>query len=179
MGGFIEGLFFVLGLLAFISLVLGGFSYTRPVLQDAPDNIDYQQFGTFSYSSTAPSGVYDTTAIASGDPLFPKLTCKVNLQFTYILLGDSLESLAGTHQLIATIRDDLSGWQRTLPLETQTNFNGNTFNSSTTLDLCRVESIVAAMEAATDLQQTVYSLIINPRVDIVGKMGGQGPANSI
>ncbi|MCX6034142.1 MAG: signal peptidase I, partial [Chloroflexi bacterium] len=171
--GIIEGMFFVLGLLAFASFVMGVFAFTRPVWLDVADNLNYQQLGTFSYASTAPAGVYDTTAVTSGDPLFPRLTCTVNLQFVYVLLGDQLQGLAGTHQLTATILDELSGWQRTLPLETQTVFSGNTFVTNTSLNLCRIEAMVSAMEEATDLHQSSYSLIVDPRVAITGTMAGR------
>ena len=172
-GQVIEVLFFILGLFALASLVLGIFAFTRPVWQDVADNVNYQQLGTFSYATTAPAGIYDTTAVTSGDPLFPKLTCSVNLQFSYIFLGDQLQGLAGTHQLTATILDDRSGWQRTLPLETQTVFSGSTFVTTASLNLCRIEAMVAAMEEATDLHQSGYSLIVNPRVTITGQAAGR------
>ncbi len=172
-GEMVEGSLFILAFIALASIVLGIFAFTRKVWLDVTDNINYKQFGTFSYTSTAPAGVYDTTTVTSGDPLFPKLTCTVNLQFVYILLGDQLQGLTGTHQLTATILDDRSGWQRTLPLETQTAFNGNTFAANSRLDLCQVESIVADMEKATELYQSSYSLIINPRVTTSGTMAGR------
>jgi len=173
LGAVIEGSFFILGFIALTSLVLGVFAFTRPVLQDVTDNLNYKQLGTFSYASTAPAGVYDTTTVSSGDPLFPKLACTVNLQFAYALLGDQLQNLAGTHQITATILDELSGWQRTLSLETQTVFSGNTFVTNTSLNLCRIEAMVSAMEEATDLHQSSYSLIVNPRVAITGTMTGR------
>jgi EAL domain-containing protein (putative c-di-GMP-specific phosphodiesterase class I) len=171
--GMIEGLFFGLGLLAFASIIMGAYAFTRSIWQTVTDNVKYQQTGTFSYTTTAPTGVYDTTSVTSGDPLFPKLTCLVNLQFTYTLLGDETSSLSGSHLITANILDDISGWQRTLPLETKTDFSGNTFITNTSIDLCQVEEIVSTMEAATDLNQTSYSLVINPRVTIGGQMAGR------
>jgi signal peptidase I len=171
--GMIEGMFFVLGLVAFASLVMGGFAFTRSVFQSVTDNIKYQQLGVFSYDTTAPAGVYDTTSVTSGDPLFPKLNCVVNLQFMYNMLGNQSQILSGTHELTATILDDLSGWQRTIPLETKTVFSGNSFVSNSSINLCLIEEIVATMESATDLNQTSYSLIVDPRVTITGQMAGR------
>jgi len=173
LGPLIEALFFILGFVALAALVLGIFAFTHPIWQEVADNVEYQQTGMFSYSTTAPAGVYDTTSVSSGDPLFPKLNCEVNLQFSYFLSGDQLQGLAGTHQLTAIIQEKSSGWQRTLPLESQTAFSGNTFVTLADLDLCQVEAIVADMEEATDLHSSSYSLVIDPHVAIGGQVAGR------
>ncbi len=170
LGGLIEGLLFFLGFISLASLALMGFSFTRPIWVEVSDNFTYQQLGTFSYSSTVPAGVYDSNKVISGDPLFPNLNCKVNLQFNYAILGDQIRELTGTHQLTATILDDTSNWQRILPLESQTSFTGNTFETTTSLDLCQIEGIVAAMEQATGLGKSSYSLIIDPGIAITGSI---------
>ncbi len=169
-GEAIEVSFFILGFFALASLILGAFAFTRPVWKEIADNVNYNQLGTFSYTATAPAGVYDSTTVLSGDPLFPKLTCTVDFQFDYALMADQARGLAGTHQITAIIMDSVSGWHRTLPLETQTAFNGNTFVTNASLDLCEVRRIIASMEEATDLHLYIYSLIINPRVAITGTL---------
>ncbi len=171
--GSFEIIFFILGFIAIAAFILGIFTFTRPILQNVADNVNYQQTGRYSYNTTAPAGIYDTTTVTSGAPLFPKLNCSVNLQFNYALLGDQLAGLAGTHQLTAVILDDTSGWQRTLPLESQQNFTGNSFEATASLNLCRLESIVAGMEAETDLHPSYYSLMIDPRITVTGKVAGR------
>ena len=169
LGGTLETAFFMLGFIALASLILGIFAFFSPVWQTVTDKLNFQQTGTFSYSTKAPAGIYDTTNVSSGDPLFPILTCTVNMQFSYLLLGSQLQGLAGTHQLTAIIRDDQSGWQRTLPLEDQKVFKGTTFVTAASLNLCQIEATVAAMEKATNLHPSTYSLIITPRVTISGQ----------
>lgn len=171
-GQTLEGIFFLLALIAFASLVLGYFAFTRPTQQNVPDNINYQQVGMFSYSANAPAGIYDSTSIHSGDPLFPKLTCLVNMRFSYALAGIQPESLGGTYQLFAKILDEQSGWQRSIPLTSQTTFVGDTFVVSAPLDLCQVESLVASVEQSTTLYPSYYSLNIVPVVAINGKVAG-------
>jgi len=171
--GIIEGLFFALGLLAFASLVLGFFAYTRPLWRTVPNDISYQQTGAFSYSAVVPPGVYDSNELNSGEPVFSKLTCFLNLRFSYTLVGDGLQDLTGTHQLIAQVLETNSGWQRTIPLEQETAFSGNTFTTENTLNLCQIEQIVAAMEQKTEFQSPYYSLMITPAVTVIGKVAGR------
>jgi signal peptidase I len=173
LGGTLEAAFFILGFIALASLILGIFAFFNPVWQTVTKNFNFQQTGKFSYSTKAPAGIYDSTTVTSGEPLFPILTCTVNMQFSYLLLGNQLQGLAGTHQLTAIIRDDQSGWQRTVPLEAQKGFKGSSFVTAASLNLCQVEETAAAMEKATNLHPSNYSLIITPRVAISGQTAGR------
>lgn len=169
-----EGLFFSLGLLFFASLLLGLVAFTRPLWQAVPVNLLYRQTGSFSYRAAAPLGVYDTGTLVSGEPIFPKLNCRVTLDFKYTLLGNQIQVLTGTHQLTALVGEDLSGWQRSVPLEQETAFSGNTFTSSVLLDVCQAEAMAASLENETDLHPTIYSLVIHPQVQISGTASGKG-----
>ncbi len=168
-----EILFFVLGTIAFASLVLGYFAFTRSAQHLVPDNINYQHIGGFSYSAAAPSGIYDSSSIHSGEPLFPKLTCTVDMGFTYALAGISPDSLSGTYQLVAKIFDPQSGWQRTIPLTEQKTFSGTSFTENAPLNLCQIEALVANVEQETDLHVPSYTLAITPIVSINGTAAGQ------
>lgn len=173
LAGVFEGAFFALAVIAFASLAIGYFAFTRPTRQTVPDNLEYQHVGRFFYSAEAPAGIYDTGSARSGDPLFPKLTCTMNMGFSYALAGIQAANLSGTYRLVATITDEQSGWQHTIPLLPQTTFKGNSFVASAPIDLCKIESIVAKMEATTDLHSSYYSLIISPTVAWTGEAAGQ------
>jgi EAL domain-containing protein (putative c-di-GMP-specific phosphodiesterase class I) len=172
-GGTIEGLLFGLGLLFFASLILGFIAFTRPLWQDVPADIAYQQVGAYIYSAAAPAGVYDTGTLVSGEPIFPKLTCQVTLNFKYTFLGNQFQGLTGTHQVTAQVGESISGWQRTLPLESLTTFSGNTFAIAVPLDICQAEAITTSMENETDLHPALYSLVIQPQVQISGSVNGK------
>jgi EAL domain-containing protein (putative c-di-GMP-specific phosphodiesterase class I) len=88
-------------------------------------------------------------------------------------VGERLQNLAGTHQLTAKVIENVSGWERTIPLEQKTAFSGNTYTSNAVLNMCQIEAIVGTMEQVTELTSSTYSLIINPRVAIAGKVAGQ------
>ena len=168
--GTIEALFFTLGLLALASLVLGIFSFANPVFRNAPDDIQYQQTGLFTYTGVAPDGVYDSGQINSGEPFFPKLTCGMVLMFDYQVTAPLLQDITGTHQLTALIIENQSKWQRAIPLESKVPFTGNSFSSTVNINLCDIESLAAAFETQTDLHPSFYSLQINPTVEVGGKV---------
>lgn len=168
-----ETTLFTLGLLVFGSIVLGIFSFTRPASRIVPDDVLYQHFGFFSYSATAPASVYDSGTIQSGQPIFPKTTCLVDVNFQYTLVGEQTDGLAGSYQMAAILSEPQSGWQRSFSLLPGEPFTGNTFDARANLDLCQVITLVEAMEQETDFHPGAYTLIITPEVTINGSISGR------
>jgi signal peptidase I len=173
LGNSSEAIFFTLGIIAFSSLILAILSFSRSAFHTVTDNIRYQHLGVFSYSTTAPQGVYDANIVKSGDPIFPKLTCKVDVNFQYMLITEQADNIAATHQLTVTIADPLSGWQRSIPLEAITAFSQTSTTTSTGLDLCRIESLVQSFEENSAANPGFYELTISPRVSISASIQGR------
>lgn len=158
-GGGLEGALYLTGFLALAFLALGILSFTRPLNRPA-ENIPYQQEGYFYYSATGTPGVYDSDVVRSGEPVFPRLTCFLNIGFTYAILGNGVQGISGNHSMVARIMDVESGWLRTIPLTPQVSFNGNSYFNMTTLDLCQVESLVNLVEQEAGLNSSAYTLEI-------------------
>jgi signal peptidase I len=163
---------YMFGILGLVFLVLSIFAFSRPVMRTA-DSIPYEQIGTFFYSATGTPGMYDTDSVRSGEPVFTKLTCTLNLGFVYVLDGNQLENISGYQQFYAMVLDEQSGWQRTIPLISDTNFTGNTYTSMATLDLCQVQSLIAWAEQETGYHPSTYTLVIIASVSVGGKISGQ------
>jgi len=171
-GNVLETWFFALGALALASLILGIIAFSKPASRVVKDNISFEHVGFFSYSAPAPQGVYDSNAIKSGDPIFPKLTCTVDVSFQYTFIAQAAGDIAGTHQLVATISESVSGWQRVVPLQEQTTFSGNVFGTSTKLNFCQIEELLQAMEEGTDFHPGSYVLTISPDIQVTGNVSG-------
>lgn len=165
-------LFFTLGVILFSSLILAIISFSRPAFRTVIDNVNYKHLGVFSYSTTAPQGVYDSNAVKSGDPIFPGLTCKVNLSFQYLLIAEHVENVSGTYQLSAAITDPQSGWKRSIPLQTITHFSESTTLANTELSLCEIESLVQSFEETAESRPGSYELTISPQVSISASIDG-------
>src|SRR5262249_55633565 len=68
---------------------------------------------------------------------------------------------------------DYSGWSRTLELQPETQFAGNSFTASTQLDICRIQRLVQAMVDQTGLQRASYSVSLLVPMDVEGEVAGQ------
>jgi signal peptidase I len=162
-------LFGVLGL-GFLALAI--FVFIRPALIKA-DAIPYQQSGNFAYSAAGTASVYDTGAAVSGEPVFTKLTCKLNLAFAYTLQGPQMTSISGLQQIYAIVQDTGSGWQRTIPITADAKFTGKTVTSQATLDLCQVQTLLASVAKETGVGFGSPNLVIVAHISVGGKMAGQ------
>lgn len=171
-GKMLEGALYGMGFLVLAFLGLGIFAFLRPLTR-AVDNVKYQQEGYFFYSATGTPGVYDTDTVRSGEPVFPKLSCFLNIGFAYNILGNQLQNISGTHQLYARVLDEQSGWQRTIPLIPKTAFNGSSFFNMAPLDLCQVQSMVDLVEQETGLHASTYTLEIITSVAITANVAEQ------
>jgi len=172
-GNLVESSFFALGLITLTAFILGFIAFSRPASRIAEDSINYNHLGIFSYSASAPPGVYDSDSIKSGDPIFTKLTCTVDVNFQYSLIAQQPENIAGTHQLTAIIYEPVSGWQRTVPLEEETTFSGNAFSTKAKLNFCEIESLTRSLETGTDFHPGAYALSILPNIEMNGAISGR------
>ncbi|PKN91440.1 MAG: signal peptidase I [Chloroflexi bacterium HGW-Chloroflexi-6] len=156
--------------LAFLALTI--FAFSRPLTRTA-DNIQYQHNGVFFYSAAGVPNIYDTDMVRTGEPIFPQLTCSVNVGFSYSMTSAYLQELSGSHNMIARISDEQSGWQRTIALTPQTAFDGDSYSTASEVDLCRVQALVAEVEDQTGFRPNTYTLTILPHLSVMGKIGGQ------
>lgn len=164
------------GFLALLFLAAAIYGFTRPLNQPA-GNIPYKQEGQFVYSATGTPGVYDSEVVRAGEPVFPKLTCFLNIGYTHTISG-GLQGISGKYRMYARILDEQSGWQRTIPLNADTPFSGNTFFTTAALDLCQVESLVNLVEVQAGLKQNFYTLEIVTEAVFTANAGGRQISDS-
>ena len=172
-GSFFEGSFLVLGALALASLIVGIIAFSRPASRFVRDDLPFEHVGFFSYTSPAPQGVYDSNVIQSGDPIFPRLTCAVDVSFQYTFIAQGAGTIAGSHQMTATISEPVSGWRRSVPLEEVVAFSGSAFGATAKLNLCQIEKLTQSMEEDTDFHPGSYVLIVSPNVQVTGDVSGR------
>lgn len=169
----LEGSFFMLGSVALSSLILGIIAFSRPSTRIVKDYINYEHLGVFSYSASSPAGVYDADTIKSGDPIFTKLTCTVDVNLQYTLVAGQVEEMIGAYQLTAIISEQVSGWQRVMPLQEETTFQGTAFGSAARLDLCKIEALIQSMQEKTASHAGSYILVVTPNIRLNGQVSGR------
>jgi len=164
-----EAYFYLLGLILFLSLIVGIISFSKPNTRIVSDDIQIQHLGIFSYLASAPQGIYDSNAIKSGDPIFPRLTCAVDVSLQYTLIAPGASNVTGSYQLTAVIREQNSGWERRIPLQEKTSFSSSTFGTTAKLDLCKIEALTQSMEQETEFHPGSYTLSVVPLVLLNGE----------
>jgi signal peptidase I len=171
-GGVLEGSLYLLGFLFVGFLALSIFAFTRPLTRVA-DDLPYQQESNYFYSATGTPGVYDTEMVRTGEPVFPRLTCFLNVGFTYSLMGGQFQEVLGHHQMYARISDAQSGWQRTIPMVSDTSFSGTSYFTLASLDLCQLEALANTLESQTGLRANVYTVDVITNIAFTARAAGQ------
>ncbi len=167
-----ESLIALLALLALASLALGAIAFTRPVSQATQEQLGFEHTATFRYSAAVPAGIYDSAVARTGDPIFRQLTDAIQVEIDYRLTSALPLAVNGSYRLIAEI-SEANGWKRTTELAPATPFRGHRFSATGTLDLRRVEALIANYEARTGVQRQQYLLAIVPDITVEGSLAGQ------
>ncbi len=167
-----QGVINLLALVMILSLLLGGFAFSRAASSKTSEDVPYENKGEFSYWAAVPPGVYDTRSLVTGEPVFFRLTKGVEVQFDYKL--DSAvptDGVEGTYQLIAQI-SDANGWKRSITIEPTTSFTGGEFTAQGTLSLSAIEGIIDEFEKKTGYTTGRYAVSVIPEVSMGGTLAG-------
>lgn len=163
------------GLAAF--LALGALAYSRPVAQPTASKVAYTQRGTFAYSALAPAGPVYNDGVTTGEPLFLRLVNTADLRFTYKLDSSSPRAVSGSISLTAEISDP-TGWHRRVQLAAPVPFRGDGAEAHATLDLARVQALIAEVEALTGVHNGTHTVTITAHVEVNGTVAGQPLADT-
>ena len=160
--------------LALLAVVFLGVGYSRPLLRTAPLNDAYRQTGTFSYSAAvnAPTAVYPSGAVKTGDPIYPSLVSSLGLNFTYQFASPLPHHVTGTIQLRTLVLSSTNTWKSLSTGTAATPFTGDTASVSTTLALSGLYALINTVSAQSGVAGANYALDVQPVVRITGTVGG-------
>ena len=168
-----QGVINLLVVAMLLSLLLGGFAFTRSASSTVSEDVSYEHKGEFAYWAAVPPGVYDTTKVRTGEPVFLRLTRDVEVRFDYQLTADlPTDGVEGTYRLVAQV-SDTNGWKRKITLKPPTPFTGDGFTARATLDLSTVQRDIRQLEKQTGYSNNRYAVSVMPEVSTGGTLVGQ------
>jgi signal peptidase I len=142
----------VAAVLAVLALTLGILGWMKPLVETQAGATVPEQSIAYSYSATVPrSAAYDGTTVTSPDPIFRKLTDRINLSARY-------EGPAGSFKLTAVLTNG-TGWHTTSTLVKETPFTSQSFDATIPLEFAalvtRADQASQAIGAPAGGQVTV------------------------
>ena len=164
----------VLGAVAAAAIGVGAILYALPPTVSAPRDVPYEHRGAFSYTGVVPDvghPVYGGQAVETGDPVYLKLTNRIEVTFDYDLETDAALTSAGTVHMVASI-SDVNGWARTFEIAPPAAFEGGAVQLTGTVDLQRLAAITAQLERVTGVQRDHYTVAVLPVVAVSGTLAG-------
>jgi hypothetical protein len=145
------------------SLILGIAAFRKPLSVTISQEIPYDLSGSFNYTAKAPTGIYDTDSVQTGDPIYMSLTREFSVNFSFKLTTNDLHGANGSIMMNAFVRDP-HGWNRTIELAPQRSFAGSTVDVSGKVDLSEVMVMIESLEEQTGFSRADYTLVIQPTV---------------
>jgi signal peptidase I len=140
-----------------IGLALGVMSWTRPTASIATNADPTARTVTFAYrADVPPSPAYDDTRVSAPDPIFRRLTDKVNIRYTY-------RGEPGTVSVAGELSTP-SGWHSTVPLQPPVTFNEPEHAATVPVDLDRLERHAHAAADAIGIPATQIDIAIVPTI---------------
>jgi signal peptidase I len=176
-GGLREALMFLFTLGGLAGLGLGILAFSAPETIPIPDNVEYAQTAAFRYTALADPAVYDTGTVQSGEPVFDKLTCNMDVALAYALSATQPADMQGTYRILARV-SEINGWNRTYELQPRTPFSGGAFNTRVALNLCEIRALTERVMELTGLQRTLFNVVITAQIDLRGRIGGRDVTTS-
>ena len=166
----------ILAVIAAVALIFGLIAFTKDSKIIVTDDLPYLHTVELSYSAEASSAIYDSPGVETGDPVYPALSCVVDLGFDYQfssprLNGEGQDQFAGSVSLGAEIRDN-DGWHRTIILLPEVDISSQKVNAQPSLNICQILDLIRDKEAQTGVFLNTYTLSIMPAIKIEGELEG-------
>jgi len=159
----LDGILFTLMALLLASCVLAFIAFSQPENISTSSEYPYETLGAFNYSASAPSGIYDSSSVQTGDPIYRKLTDEITVHFTFNLSSEELKDVRGTIQFDAEL-SDTGGWKRKVELHPVADFEGNEVSIEGVLVLSKLQSMIDVLEDQTGFERHEYTLRIVPKI---------------
>ncbi len=159
-------------LLAVVLLTTG---FTQPTRRAGSLPGAFRQAGTFSYSAkpNAPTSVYPTGIVTTGDPIFPSLVDTVNVRFGYRFSSSLPHRVQGTVELRALVLSQTNTWSEVSTVAPSTEFIGDTASVSTDLPLAGLYTLLNSVTNESGAAGATYTVDIQPVVHLTGSVDGR------
>jgi len=169
-----QELLVLFGIIAAAALFLGGIAFSRPLTIKIADDVQYTHLIELNYTAKEDPGVYDRATIVTGDPVYLRLTCVLDLEFIYQFYSPRQSVLEQAtsegNYLVNAVVSDADGWNRSIFLVPETDFSGTMTGFGMELDICDIQSLIVKKEQKTGSENRIYNLTIYPEISVVGNV---------
>ena len=160
---------------ALLAITLLGIGFSRPSTRTVPLAGAFRQTGTFSYSAPviAPTPVYPSGVVTTGQPIYPSLVNTVAMTFRYAFASSLPHSVHGTVEFRALLLSQTDTWQEVSTIHPTSTFSGDTTSITSQLALPDLYSYINSVSQQSAVAATTYSADLQPVVHLAGVVDGR------
>jgi signal peptidase I len=163
-------------LFAALALLFLGLGFSRPLYRVVPLSGAYQQSGRFSYTAAtkAPTPVYPSGFVTTGEPIYPSLVDSVALRFSYRFSSAMPHHITGTIMVNALLLSQTNTWQRLTVIRKRVSFTGDRVSVVSSLPLNGLYTLISSVSTQSGVEGVAYTADIQPIVHLSGTVGKEG-----
>jgi len=160
---------------ALLALALLGIGFSRPSTRSMPLAAAYRQTGTFSYSAPviAPTPVYPSGVVTTGQPIYPSLVTTVAMTFRYAFASSLPHDVHGTIEFRALLLSQSDTWQEVSTIHPTSTFSGDRTSVTSQLSLPDLYGYIKSVSQQAAVAATTYSADLQPVVHLTGVVDGR------
>lgn len=157
-----------------VFVVLAAISFVTPSLKSARLSTPYTQRVSFGYRARVAAGpVYPNGTVKTSDPIFLSIVRSLDVRVAYRFTSAAPSSIAGTEEVVLKLLG-ASGWSRSLVLTPPTRFVGNHTSTDVTINLRRLQALMAQVERLTAVPAfSTFSVAVQPILHVRGALAGR------
>jgi hypothetical protein len=121
---------------------------------------------------TAPTPVYPSGAVKTGDPIYTSLVSSLGLNFTYKFASTLPHHVTGTIEFRTLVLSSTNTWKSLSTGTAPAPFTGDSASVSTTLALSGLYALINTVSAQSGVAGANYAVDAQPVVRITGTVGG-------
>ena len=160
---------------ALLAVALLGIGFSRPATRIVPFAGAYRQTGTFSYSAPviAPTPVYPSGVVTTGQPIYPSLVNTVAMTFRYAFASSLPHTVHGTIEFRALLLSQTDTWQEVTTIHPTSKFTGDRTTITSQLGLTDLYNFIKSVSQQAGVTATTYSADLQPVVHLAGSVDGR------
>ena len=164
-----------IGVCALLAVALLGMGFSRPSTRMVPLSGAYRQTGTFSYSAPviAPTPVYPSGVVTTGQPIYPSLVNTVAVTFRYAFASSLPHTVHGTIEFRALLLSQTDTWQEVTTIHPTSSFTGDRTTITSQLGLSDLYSYIKSVSQQAGVAATTYSADLQPVIHLTGSVDGR------
>lgn len=170
-----KSIFVTIDLLVALCIIALTVGFVNPTQRSAPEAGAFRQEASFTYNAPviAPTAVYPSGFVTTGDPIYSGLVNKVIVHFSYHFSSALAHRIKGTIEVRALLLSQTDTWQQLATVSAPKAFTGDSATTVSAEGLDGLYGLINSVSTQSGNADASYTADIQLIVHVTGKVAGK------